>query len=148
MRISYVLVTLKAIGLTVLLVTVTNIFLCEWEFSSKPAIPSRVGASRHTTNIRQPNYTSVRIPPHIASLFPTADSPTDLSLLPLYHNTHTRTVEPQDSAGKYSDISKFLRDGTTFPFIFFQVLCQSHSTGDRVSGRECLLMKGESFLFE
>ena len=110
MRISFVLV-LKAIGLTVLLVTVTNIFLCEWDFSessSKPAIPSRVGASRHTTNIRQPNYNSVRIPPHIVSLFPTADSPTDLSLLPLYHNTHTRTVEPQDSAGKYSDIFQVL----------------------------------------
>ena len=109
MRISFVLV-LKAIGLTVLLVTVTNIFLCEWEFSEssrKPAIhiPSRVGASQHTTNIRQPNYTSVRIPPHIASLFPTADSPTDLYLLPLYH---TRTVEPQDSAGKYCDIFQVL----------------------------------------
>ena len=113
MWISYVLV-LKAIGLTVLLVTVTNIFLCEWEFSSesssKPAIhiPSRVGTSRHTTNIRQPNYASVRVPPHIASLFPTANSPTDLSLLPLYHNTHTRTVEPQDSTGKYSDIFQVL----------------------------------------
>ena len=51
---------------------------------------------------------TVRIPPHIASLFPTADSPTDLSLLPLYHITHTRTVEPQDSAGKYSDIFQVL----------------------------------------
>ena len=122
MRISFVLV-LKAIGLTVLLVTVTNIFLCEWEFSessSKPAIhiPSRVGASQHTTNIRQPKYNSVRIPPHIASLFPTADSPTDLSLLPLYHNTHTRTVEPQGSAGKYCDIFQVLERWDNFSLHF------------------------------
>ena len=143
MRISFVLV-LKAIGLTVLLVTVTNIFLCEWEFSESSSKPAELEPvdTRPTSD----NQTTILSEYHLTLLhcFPL------LTVLQTYLFCHSITTltpglwSPKTVQGNTATFSKFLRDGTTFLSIFFQVLCQTHSTGDRVSGRECLLMKGSS----